>query len=176
MPNRVNNLLMQEYTDRYKNVGAVIAVGYEGLGVEKTNVLRRTLAKKNIRLKLVKNRIAKIAFRELAQADISAILTGQTALADGEDPVSVARTLVDFGKENKELKIRGAFVEATVLDEKGVIGLSKSPTKEELKGIISGQALSPGAKVSGALLGTGAMLASQIKKIADKGEGGEQAA
>jgi large subunit ribosomal protein L10 len=90
--------------------------------------------------------------------------------------VSVARFLVDFKKERAELLLHGALLEKEALDSKQVVELSKSPTKEELKSIISGQILSMGGKLSAQLLGAGGLVASQIKKIADKEEGDGQAA
>jgi large subunit ribosomal protein L10 len=42
--------------------------------------------------------------------------------------------------------------------------VSKWPTRAEQLSILSGQILSPGAKLSSQLLGAGAKLASQIKK------------
>jgi large subunit ribosomal protein L10 len=175
MPNRVNQLLVKQYMKAFEDKSSLISIGYEGLSVESTNAMRNTMVERGYGLLFVKNRIANIAFKEMGRPDISAMCEGQTAFADSEDPVSLARFLVDFRKEHKEIKIHGALVENTVVNEAGVIDLSKSPTKAELKGMISGQALSPGAKVSGALLGAGAMLASQIKKLAD-GESGETAA
>jgi len=175
MPNRINTLLVQEYTETYRDVSTLIAVGYEGMNVQTTNVLRSQLAENRIRLCFVKNRIVNQAFQALGRNSIAPICIGQTAFADGEDPVSIARFLVGFQKEHKELKIHGALVEDRILNGDAVLDLSKSPTKEELKGIISGQALSPGASVSGALLGPGALLASQIKKHMEALEGGAAA-
>lgn len=177
MPNIVNRLLLKEYKERYDSTASLIAIGYDGLDVERTNRLRGALEAQEIRLDLVKNRIARIAFRDMGLPDIDPILLGQTALATGgEDPVAMARFFVDFRKENKEVKIHGALVEETILDEEAVVSLSKSPTKEELKGIIAGQALSPGGTLSGALLGAGGMLAGQIKTMIETMEENGEAA
>ncbi len=174
MPNRVNTLLLKEYTEVFKEVGSFIAIGYEGLNVEDTNALRGQVAERNSRMLFVRNRTVRRAFKDLGRTDIAPLCQGQTAFVSGEDPVGLARYLVDFQKEHKELKFHGAMVEDTILDSKGVVSLSKSPTKEELKGIISGQALAPGGRIGGALIGIGAMLASQIKKMADKEDGQEE--
>jgi ribosomal protein L10 len=67
-------------------------------------------------------------------------------------------------------------VEKAVLDSGQVTELSKSPTKEELKSIISGQVSSLGGKLSAQLLSGGAKVASQIKKKAEAEGEGEAAA
>ncbi len=171
MPNRVNTLLAKEYARQYRDVDTFFSIGYEGLDVEATNQLRARLADRSIRLFFVKNRMIRRAMSDLERVDITPICQGQTALADGaEDPVGLARLLVDFQKDHKELRIHGAVVEDTLLDEGSVKDLSKAPSREELKGMIAGQALAPGAAIGGALLGPAGRLASQIEKIAEAAE------
>lgn len=176
MPSLLNELLVKEYKDRFADSSNLISVGYERMNIKSTNALRAQLEERKTALRFVKNRLICIAFKELEKPDIKPLCIGQTALIEtGEDPVSMARFLVDFAKEHPELTFHGAIVENTVIDSKGVITLSKSPTKEELKGQISGQVLNPGATLSGALIGTGSLIASQIKSMIDKEEEGEAA-
>jgi large subunit ribosomal protein L10 len=170
MPNVVNRLLLQEYKQAFSDAENFVTIGYEGLEANDTHALRDDLAKNNIPMLLVKNRIAALAFDELGKGDIKEICSDQTGIASGEDPVALARFFVDLRKANDKIKIHGAIVEGQILDEKDVVTLSKSPNKEELKSIISGQALSPGAKLSGALIGPGGLLAGQIKSMIEKRE------
>lgn len=176
MPNRINLLLVKEYKERFSNGANIVSIGYEGLNVENTNLLRAQLEEREVGLLFVKNRIVNIAFKEMDRPNISPICNGQTAFAFGEDPVAIARFLVDFRKEHNELKLHGAYVEGTVIDEAGVVDLSKSPTKEELKGQISGLALSPGARIGGALKGPAGIIAGQVKGLIEKLEDGGEAA
>lgn len=176
MPNRVNELQVKQYKEVLKDASFVIAVGYPKMDVKGMDALRGKLAKANAKMLFVRNRLAAIACRDLGLGEVKSICVGQTAFVWGEDPVSVARFLVDFKKERAELLLHGALLEKETLDSKQVIELSKSPTKEELKSIISGQILSMGGKLSAQLLGAGGLVASQIKKIADKENGDGQAA
>jgi len=59
-------------------------------------------------------------------------------------------------------------VEGQVVDAKGVVDLSKSPGRLELISQIAGLALSPGARLCGALLGPGGKVSGQLKALADK--------
>lgn len=175
MPNRINQLLLKEYTKTFENGNDVVSFGYEGLNIEGTDALRTQLEERGYEMLFVKNRIAKIAFAEMGRGDVTSILSGQTAFATGEDPVALARFLVDFQKQHSELKIHGALVENTILNDDGVKDLSKSPTKDELKAKIVGQALGPGASVAGALVGPGSTIAGQIKSLIEKLEEGDAA-
>ena len=168
MPNRVNSLLVADYKKTWSETKALVAVGYPGLPVKKVDALRGELAKRGVRIKFVRNILAAIAFKEMGHPDLSPICVGQTAFAWSEDPVSLARFFVEYQKEHPELKVHGALVEATVVPASGIQSLADSPTKQELKSILSGQALSAGRRLSGQFLAAGSKVAGQIKKMADK--------
>ena len=167
MPNLVNKLQVEAYKKTFRNVEFVISVGYPNMNVQGMDELRGKLAAIGGRMLFVRNRLADIAMKELGHGGIMDICKEQTAFVWGEDPVSVARFLVGFRKEHAELLLHGALVEKSLLDSAQVAELSKSPTREELKSIISGQILSVGARISAQLLSGGAKLASQIRKKAE---------
>ena len=170
MPNKVNVLQVEQYKKALKDAGFVIAIGYPKLTVAGIDEMRGKLEAMGCKMLFVRNRLVNIAMKELGHGEVIGICKEQTAFVWGEDPVSTARFLVDFRKEHAELKLHGALLEKSLLDDKQVIELSKSPTKEELKSIISGQALAMGGKLSAQLLSGGGMVASQVKKIAEKEE------
>lgn len=173
MPNRINTLLVEQYKKVFANAKSSVAIGYPGLSVLETNELRTEMAAKKFKIKFVRNRLARIAFKELGHGPVEKILSQQSALCWSEDVVSLARYLVDFQKKHPQVQLRGALVDGqTVIGAEAVKSLSKSPTKEELKSIISGQVLAPAGKLSAAFTGMAGKLASQIKKIAEpEGEG-----
>ena len=173
MPNRINILQVEQYKKLLKDVGFVIAVGYPKLNVAGIDELRGKLEAMGASMLFVRNRLVNIAMKELGHGEVKDICKEQTAFVWGEDPVSTARFLVDFRKEHAELQLHGALLEKAILDDKQVIELSKSPTKEELKSIISGQIIAMGGKLSAQMLAGGGLVASQIEKIA---KGDEEAA
>ena len=175
MPNKINILQVAQYKKLLKDVSFVIAVGYPKMNVAGIDELRTKLEAMNATMLFVRNRLANIAMKELGHGEVKDICKEQTAFVWGEDPVSVARFLVDFKKEHAELLLHGALLEKAILNDRQVVDLSKSPTKEELKSIISGQIIAMGGKLSAQLLSGGGLVASQIEKIA-KPEGGEEAA
>ena len=170
MPNRINVLQVEQYKQILKDVGFVIAVGYPKLNVAGIDELRGKLAAMGANMLFVRNRLVNIAMKELGHGEVKGICKEQTAFVWGEDPVSTARFLVDFKKEHAELLLHGALLEKALLDSKQVVELSKSPTKEELKSIISGQIIAMGGKLSAQMLAAGGLVASQIEKIAKKDE------
>ena len=170
MPNKVNLLQVEQYKRVLKDIGFVIAVGYPKLNVAGIDELRSKLDAMGCKMLFVRNRLVNIAMKELGHGEVKEICKEQTAFVWGEDPVSTARFLVDFKKEHGELLLHGALLENATLDTAQVVELSKSPTKEELKSIISGQLLAMGGKLSAQMLAGGGLVASQIEKIAEKEE------
>ena len=166
MPNKVNQLLLKEYRARFDGVQSLVAIGYEGMPVNAQNKMRNDLADRDTKFIFVKNRLINIAFKEMGLPDVRSICKGQTAFVFGEDPVAVARFLVDAAAESEgKLVIHGGVVEGTVLNSQQIVDLSKSPTKEELKAQIVGQALTPGSKLAGAFVSPASKIASQIKTL-----------
>ncbi|MCC8189586.1 MAG: 50S ribosomal protein L10 [Planctomycetes bacterium] len=172
MPNKVNLLQVEQYRRAFKDVDFVISIGYPKMNVAGIDELRTKLQDMGCSMLFVRNRLANIAMKELGHGEVKEICKEQTAFVWGEDPVSTARFLVDFRKQHAELVLHGALVEKSILDTAKVIELSKSPTKDELKSIISGQVLAMGGALSAQLLAGGGLVASQIEKIAE----GENAA
>ena len=88
----------------------------------------------------------------------------------GEDIVALSKEITKWAKDVEAIEIRGGSVEGECLDAAGVDALSKSPSREELLSIISGQILGPGAQLSAQLLGPSGMLAGQVKSKAEEDE------
>ena len=75
-------------------------------------------------------------------------LNGQTVLLFSEDPVSAAKISVKFSETNENLKLIGGSLGEEILDLKGIINLSKLPSREELISEITGMVGSPGSLLS----------------------------
>jgi large subunit ribosomal protein L10 len=149
----------------------MLVVNASRLDAVSTNKLRLALRKKQIEALSVKNALAKKALASIGVTSLDAILEGPTTLVWGsEDIVSLSKEIAKWAKDLDKLEIKGGTVEGAPLTAAQVEQLSKSPSREELLSLISGQILSPGARLSAALLGAGGKLASQIKKIAEKEE------
>ena len=52
-------------------------------------------------LKVTKNRITKLAIKETTHSDAEKLFTGPTAIALSQDPITIAKILVNFQKITK---------------------------------------------------------------------------
>ena len=109
---------------------------YDGLTVADLQTLRRAAREQGITIKVVKNRLVRVAVSQnesLKDADTSG-LTGQLLYAvSSEDEVAPAQVLAQFAKTHANLKLAGAIsAEGKLLGVDEVKALATLPSKNEL--------------------------------------------
>ena len=101
-------------------------------------------------------------------APLAKLLTGPTGIATSSDPVSAAKAVVAFAKDNEKLVILGGAMGATMLDTKGVKALAELPSLDELRGKIVGLIQAPASKLARLMSTPGGQLARVIQAYASK--------
>lgn len=153
----------------YRGSSSVIVTHYHGLTVSQVTMLRRTLKAKGAGLKIVKNTLSKIAAANVGIDDAFAgVFSGPTAVAYSQDPVEVAKIVVEFAKTNESLKIIGGLVNNQLLDANSVQLLAKLPSLNELRGKIIGILQAPATRIAGVLQAPASGLARIFQAYADK--------
>jgi large subunit ribosomal protein L10 len=169
MSKRIKNMLVDDLRQRLGENRDILVVDYSRLdGVTETN-LRLSLRKQNIRMLGVKNSLARKVLEDLGLSGLSPFLSGPSTLVfGGPDIVALSKEISKWAKDIELFAIKGGIVDGTAMNPADVDALSKSPSREELLGKIVMLALSPGAQLAGALLGSGGVIAGQVKSIAEK--------
>lgn len=175
MSKPVKEIMMREYLDRLGGREDVMVIGLRGIDANDTNRIRADLAKKDIRVTIVRNALAKQVFRDSSLDALSPVLSGASALAyGGETVVEVAREIVALIKEFPDIELKGAVLDGELFEGKdGVERLSKFPTRDEAIAQDVALILGPGRKLLASVKGPGASLAGIVKAIEDKLEKGE---
>jgi large subunit ribosomal protein L10 len=171
MPNELKKLVVKEMVSRYRNVNNYLIVGYQGINPLQFNELRKDLRKKKIKLQVVKNSLAVIAFRELGNSGISDLIKGPSAIViSDEDPVVVAKEAIDWLKKIPLLSLRGGFVEGTKLSANDINSLAKLPSLSVLHTQIVNNVNAPIVGVLNAFNAVFRNLANVFQGIKDKKE------
>ena len=152
----------------FAKAGVVVLGHYAGLSVADMTVLRRRLKDAGGELKVVKNRLAKIALQGAPGEAGSHLFTGPTAIAFSEDPVAATKVAVAYAKEKERFVLIGALLGEQVLDEKGVQALATLPSLDQLRGQLIGLIQAPATKVAGVLQAPAGQLARVIQAYASK--------
>ena len=147
---------------------AVVVTHQTGLTVAESSDLRGRMRKAGAGFKVTKNRLTKIALQGTKYEDITDLFTGPTAMGTSADPVSAAKTLVAFAKENDKLTIVGGALDGKVLDKAGVEALAKLPSLDELRASLVGLLNAPATKVARVAQAPAAKLARVIQARADQ--------
>lgn len=142
---------------------------YQGLSVADMQELRNLARENNVKIKVVKNRLVRVAMGEIAvykDTDTSA-LEGQLLYAiSADDEVAPAQVLAKFAKEHQALELKGAFsAEGKNLNEQEVLELSKLPSKDQLIGQVVNMLTGTVNDVTNALSGN---LHALLDGVADK--------
>ena len=128
--------LVADLTELLSNSKMVVYAKYEGLTVAELQELRKMAREANIKIKVVKNRLVRVAMKEIAaykDTDASG-LTGQLLYALGTDEdFDAAKVLTKFAKTHDKMELVGGFNdEGTTLSKEEVTTLGSLPTKNEL--------------------------------------------
>ena len=111
---------------------AVFISSYQGLTVEKFSLLRRQMRGTGALLKVFKNTLSKIAFKQTYAESLSEFLDGPNFLVFTNDPLAGSKVLSKFAQENPDnIDIKAGYYQ-TVLDKSAIITLAALPSKDVL--------------------------------------------
>lgn len=148
MPNAENTESVAELKERFAGVQTAVLTEYRGLTVRQLSDLRKQLKGASAEYKVVKNRLARIALKDSALDGLGKHLTGPTGVAyTRHDPVSVAKALQAFVKNNPALTIKVGVVEGKVLEPSALKSLADLPSKEALRAQLVGALQGPMSKL-----------------------------
>jgi ribosomal protein L10 len=176
MSKYVKDLITQDIAKRLEGVEEAVLVNVVGLDVNASVALRKQLRDKNIHILAIKNSLAR---RATEGTPLHAALDGaEGSLAvvwGAEDFVSLAKEVAKLDKDSEfeAFSAKGGVMDGEKLTAERVKEISKWPSRTEQLSILSGQILSVGANLSGALLGPGGTLVGQIKQKAEDSEEAE---
>ena len=173
MSKPVKALIREELIRRLEGVTSMAIVGLTGVDAVTVTDIRRRLSEKEIRLLVVKNSLARQAFKAGGLDVACDLLDGPCALAyGGDNVVSTVRELLDIQKEQaSNLMVKAAVMDGEAFGTDRIDALSKFPTHSEAIGIIVSCALAPGMKISACVLAPGSKIAALVKTIEESHEG-----
>jgi large subunit ribosomal protein L10 len=152
-----------------------ILVDFRGLTVPAVTEFRRKVKAAGSRYRVVKNTLALRAIKDTPLERLGPKFDNTTGVAyTGQDPVALAKALVDFAKDNPALVVKGGLVSGSqMLDADGVKALSSMPSLPELRSTLLGVLGGPAAKLM-RLLGTPASQLVRVLRAHEEKGGGAQ--
>jgi len=155
----------------FEKVSHALMISFQGLTVEKDWELRRALREAKLDYRVVKNTLGRRAVEGTALEPLKDQFVGMTGLAySASDPVSLAKVLTNFAKENTKVVFKGGVVDGRAIKVSDIEALSKLPSKEELISHLMFLLNAPAQRMAVALNGVARNLAVVVSEIAKQKE------
>lgn len=143
---------MRNEFDRAK---AIIFTDYRGLTVAELSELRKILREKDVKYRVVKNTLAKIASQGTPVASASSTIKGPAGIAISyKDPVLTVKKVLEYSKKNEKLKISSGIIEGKLYAFEDIKAIAELPPKEVQLSILAGVFQAPLSKCAAALSAT----------------------
>ena len=166
-----------ELKDKFERATSVFVADYKGLGVAQMEALRgglRSAEGSDSEFRVSKNSVLRLASAGGPAEVLTEHFTGTTSIAMSfGDPVALAKTLVDYAKDNEAFELRGGVLDGEALDAPGIATLATLPSLDELRGKIVGLLQAPASKLA-RLLNEPAAQMARVVSAKGSAEGGEE--
>lgn len=174
MSKPVKSMILEMYRKNLGSLDQAMLVDLRGITANENNALRMGLARKQIRVTVLKNNLARKVFGDTALKPLSDMLEGPSALVHGGDGVvTVVREMLDWARKIDKIQPKGAVLEGTVFTADQIKVLSQYPTKPEAQSQVIGTILGGAGSLIAAFVGVGNQLAGIVEQIEKKLEKGE---
>ena len=124
----------KEFATEVASAQALAVMSFNKLSVEQMTSFRLGLRKQGVRVKVVKNTLAKRVFGDGPLKDLNAHFKGPTLVAYGQgDAVVTAKAICEWlGKENFDIQVKSGSAMGQTMTQAQIVALSKLPGKKEL--------------------------------------------
>ncbi len=160
--------IVAELKKKFRDASIVIVAQSPGLTVAAADELRKKIREVGADYKVAKNTLVKLAAKGTDVEILTDMMTGPNAFAIGyDDPVALAKVLVDFRKDNEVMELRGGMLNGTPIDVQGIEALAKLPSREVLLAQMLSVLVATPTKLVQALSGIPRKLLYALRAIED---------
>ncbi len=163
--------VVAEVAEAARNAHSIIAAEYSGLTVADMTALRVKAKESAVSVRVVRNTLARRAFKDTEFECMSERLVGPLVLAfSREEPGSGARVLRDFSKSNEKLVIKMAAFGGQLIEGDQIDVLANLPTREEALSQLMSVLLAPATKLVRTLAEPQARVVRTLAAVRDQRE------
>jgi large subunit ribosomal protein L10 len=126
--------LVDEVAAQLASSNYLLLANFTGVTVQDSTSVRDQLRAHGAEYHVVKNSILNIAAKQANLPDLSAHLSGHTALVTGgKNPSGVAKVLVSFFKDFSKLDVKAGVLDSKFLSKSEIEALSKLPSLDGIR-------------------------------------------
>jgi large subunit ribosomal protein L10 len=151
MAKELKRLITREWKKEFSGVHDLVLVDASKLKGPQTWAFRGKLAASKLRMRVLQNRVARIAFRESGLQAAEGLLRGPTAVVYGGDGAAdISRALAAWNRQNPPVAIKGGLIEGNPGTPKDVESWAKLPSRPELLSQVLGVLIAPATEIASA--------------------------
>jgi len=111
----------------------IAVIHYRGMTDKQLFDFRVSLKSKSCNIKIAKNTLLKVAFKDTDVNAISTYLNGPTAIIYSQDPIAACKIIADTAKQVESLKILTGFFNKSLINESAIKDLAKLGSIDEVR-------------------------------------------
>ncbi len=128
-------LIVANLSDEFKSSKAIIVCDYKGMKVSELEAIRDTARESGTKIRIVKNTLSKIAFKNADMEEVEFINTN--LLVWGEDQISVCKVADKAASDfTDKFVIKTGLIEGRVAELSTIAAMAKLPSRDELIGML----------------------------------------
>lgn len=161
--------IVKRYRDLVGSSRGIVLASYSGLTVKDMERLRRKVRDLGGEFHVVQNRLAQLALKEAGLAVADEALEGSTAVGFAlDEPLAMAKAIVDFSKESDKVKVKAGVVNGVVYNGAQMVRLAEMPPLPVLQAQLLGLLNTPATRLASLLVTPARQMASVVRAFAEK--------
>ena len=161
---------VEKLKELFRSSDSAFIAHYHGLNVAQISGLRTKMYEDKIQFFVSKNSLTKLGVKGSEFEDLTESFVGPVAIALSNDPVATAKILVEFAKDNEQLKLIEAKVFGERIDSKGIKSLSKMPSLDELRAKLVSLIQTPARSLASIMVAPATTLARVFSVYSNKSQ------
>jgi len=125
--------LVENLKEDLGNSKFIALAHYSGISDKNLYEIRVNLKSKNCSMKIAKNKLTKIAIKDTHMKEIESHLAGPVVLLYSQDPVELAKIIVESSKNNENFKVVTGFLDNTLIGGDKIESLAKLGSLDEVR-------------------------------------------
>ena len=171
MPNLVNKIMLEELKADFEVMGSCVVLSFDQLDVARDQEIRTALRETGLRYRVIKNRLAVKAFKEM-DLDMREAFTGKCGVivAPEEKAIGAAKLVQETIRKRRPapMVVTGGVIEGQAIVGPDAAGIADMPDRQTLRGQLASAVMGSARGLAVAFSGVAAGLTRAIQARIDK--------
>ena len=163
--------IVAEVNETAASALSLVVADARGVTVSDMTALRETARENQIKLRVIRNTLAKLAFEGTEYECVNEVLVGPSLFGFSmEDPGAAARLFKDFAKTNSKFEVKALAVSGQLMGAEQLDVLAKLPTRDQALSLLMSVMKAPTTKLVQTMSAVPSKLVRTLAAVRDQKE------